>query len=103
MSKRSEGFFEAKCDTMKDRIKTLEFNNAELVVTSTSSKWHHSPLLGEDGDSVFNCKEFDEISDSCVESYEHNMMIDSQEVVMRGRASLELPKERVGYERADNE
>lgn len=32
MSKRSEGFFEAKCDTMKDRIKTLEFNNAELVV-----------------------------------------------------------------------
>ena len=78
-------------------------NNAELVVTSTSSKWHHSPLLGEDGDSVFNCKEFDEISDSCVESYEHNMMIDSQEVVMRGRASLELPIEGVGYERADNE
>lgn len=78
-------------------------NNAELIVTSTSSTWYHSPLLGEDGDSIFNCKEFDEISDSCDEAYEHNMMIDSQEVVMRGRSSLYLPIEGVGYERAVNQ
>ena len=65
-------------------------NDAELIITSTSSTWFHSALLGEDGDSAFNCKEFDEISDSCEEAYEHSMMIDSEEVVMRGRASLDL-------------
>ena len=77
-------------------------NNAELIVTSTSSTWYHSPLLGEEGGSAFNCKEFDEISESCEEAYEHIMMIDSEQVVMRGRASLELPIEGVGYERASN-
>ena len=77
-------------------------NDAELVITSTSSTWFHSPLLGEDGDSAFNCKEFDEISDSCEEGYEHSMMIDTEEVVMRGRASLELPINGVGYVRADD-
>ena len=77
-------------------------NDAELVITSTSSRWFHSPLLGEDGDSAFNCKEFDEISDSCEEAYEHSMMIDTEEVVMRGRASIELPINGVGYVRADD-
>ena len=42
-------------------------------------------------------------SDSCDEVYEHNMLIDSQEVVMRGRSSLYLPIEGVGYERVVNE
>jgi hypothetical protein len=77
-------------------------NDAELIITSTSSTWFHSPLLGEDGDSAFNCKEFDEISDSCEEAYQHSMMIDTEEVVMRGRASLDLPINGVGYVRADD-
>jgi len=78
-------------------------NDAELFVISTSSTWYYSAMLGEQGDSVFNCKEFDEISDSCEEGYEHSMAINSEEVVMRGRVSLELPIEGVGYERADDE
>jgi len=32
MSKSSEGFFEARCDGLRARVKNLEFNNAELVV-----------------------------------------------------------------------
>ena len=78
-------------------------NNAELVISSTSSMWFHSPTLGEDGDSALDCKEFDDISDSCLEAYEHNMMIDAEEVVMRGRASLELPINGVGYVRAEDQ
>ena len=78
-------------------------NNAELVISSTSSMWFHSPTLGEEGDSAFDCKEFDDISDSCLEAYEHNMMIDAEEVVMRGRASLELPINGVGYVRAEDQ
>ena len=73
-----------------------------LSVTSTSNTWYYSPLLGEEGDSIFNCKEFDEVSDSCDEGYEHQTEIIGQETVMRGRVSLNLPIEGVGYERAND-
>ena len=78
-------------------------NGAELTVTSTSSIWYHSELLGEEGDSAFNCKEFDEISDSCVAAYEHSTQIDGGSDIMRGRVSLNLPIEGVGYLHADDE
>ena len=39
--------------------------NSEIQVTSTSSLWYYSELLGVDGDEAFNCKEFDSISESC--------------------------------------
>ncbi len=73
-----------------------------LTVTSTSHTWFYSPLLGQEGDSVFNCKEFDEVSDSCSEGYEHQTEITAEETVMTGRVSLNLPIEGVGYERAND-
>lgn len=74
-----------------------------LVVTSTSSIWHYSELLGQEGDAAFNCKEFDEISESCEAGYSHSMVISEPTEVLRGRASLNLPIEGAGYLTATNQ
>lgn len=68
-----------------------------LTVTSTSSLWHSSELLGEGGDAVFNCKEFDEVSESCISAYTHSLELDEGSGILRGRVSLTLPIEGVGY------
>jgi len=68
-----------------------------LSVTSTSSLWYSSELLGMDGDEVFNCKEFDEVSESCISAYTHSLELDEGSGTLRGRISLTLPIEGVGY------
>ncbi|DAC36910.1 MAG TPA: hypothetical protein HA303_00360 [Candidatus Thalassarchaeaceae archaeon] len=76
--------------------------NSEIQVTSTSSLWYYSELLGVDGDEAFNCKEFDSISESCQEAYTHSQIIDEEVENMHGRVSLTLPIEGVGYVQAED-
>lgn len=73
-----------------------------LTVTSTSSLWYSSEFLGEEGDEVFNCKEFDEVSESCISSYTHSLDLDEGSGTLRGRISLALPIEGVGYLQAED-
>jgi|TARA_B110001454_G_scaffold41791_2_gene41071 hypothetical protein len=75
---------------------------SQLVMKSSSSIWYHSPLLGLDGDSAFNCKEFSDVAESCIAAYTHSIDIVSAETVLRGRVSLELPIEGVGFLQADD-
>ena len=72
-------------------------SDAVLTVTSTSSLWYSSEFLGVEGDEVFNCKEFDEVSESCISAYTHSLDLDDGSGILRGRISLTLPIEGVGY------
>ena len=77
--------------------------NSEIQVTSTSALWYYSEMLGVDGDGVFNCKEFDEVAESCQEAYTHTHTIDEEVENMHGRVSLTLPIEGVGYIQAEDQ
>lgn len=76
--------------------------DSEIVVTSSSTVWYYSEFLGFVGNEMFNCKEFDSVSESCSEAYSHKQIIDLEEKVMRGRLSLDLPIEGIGYVNADS-
>tara|TARA_Y100001970_G_scaffold166768_1_gene204078 strand:- start:92886 stop:93686 length:801 start_codon:yes stop_codon:yes gene_type:complete len=76
--------------------------DTSLVLTSSSTIWHHSPLLGEDADGSFNCEEYEEVSESCEGAYSHSMSIENGDLTMRGRISFDLPIEGVGYVQSEN-
>ena len=76
--------------------------DTELVLTSSSTIWYHSPLLGEDSEGSFNCEEYEEVSESCEGGYRHSISIKNGDMTMRGRVSFELPIEGVGYVQSAN-
>jgi len=77
--------------------------DSTLTVTSTNSLWYHSALLGQEGDEVFNCKEFDDISESCISSYSHSLILETGYGNLIGRSSLVLPIDGIGFLHAINQ
>lgn len=77
--------------------------DSTLTVTSTDSIWYHSVLLGQEGDAVFNCKEFDDVSESCISSYSHSLTLETGDGNLIGRSSLVLPIDGIGFLHAKNQ
>ncbi len=78
-------------------------SDSVLTVTSANSQWYHSILLGQEGDAAFNCKEFDEVSESCSLTYSHTIDIEGGDANLIGRSSLVLPINGIGFLHADNQ
>lgn len=74
-----------------------------LTVTSTNLQWYHSIHLGKVGNAAFNCKEFDEVSESCISAYSHSIDIDKDTANLTGRVSLVLPINGIGFLHAVNQ
>ncbi len=73
-----------------------------LTVTSANKQWYHSIHLGKEGDAAFNCKEFDEVSESCISAYSHSIDIEEGGANLTGRVSLVLPINGIGFLHAEN-
>ena len=84
----------------------VEIENAPeasvLTVTSANIQWYHSIHLGKEGDNAFNCKEFDEVSESCILAYSHSIDVDGGSANLTGRISLVLPINGVGFLHSQN-
>ena len=76
-----------------------------LVVEASGVEWYYSPLLGIAGEEIFNCEDegFSDVSESCSLASSHIIQINGPNIqIIRGRVSLDLPIEGLGYLQSSN-
>lgn len=79
--------------------------SSTLVIEASGVEWYYSPFLGLDGDEIFNCEDegFSDVSEICTKASVHSINIENSNLqIIKGRISLGLPIEGLGYLQSDN-
>ena len=71
--------------------------DSTIRVEASGTEWYHSPLLGDSDAENFNCREWSEISESCILGRIHEAQLEGTNLTLRGLVTLELPIDGLGY------
>ncbi len=79
--------------------------SSSISIEASGAEWFYSPLLGLEGDEIFNCEDegFSDVSEVCSIAYIHTIEIENSGLQnITGRVSLNLPIVGLGYLQSDN-